>query len=123
MGAHALTRPFSRSFVAGLTFLLAATSAGAGSAPDPARQAQLAHWLRDDCGACHGMTLKGGLGTPLTAEALAGKPPEGLAQTILRGRPGTAMPPWAPFLTESEATWLIERLMAGTPPAVAPAPE
>ncbi len=110
---------FGRFIVAGLTILLAATSASAGPAPDPARRAQLAHWLRDDCGACHGMTLKGGLGSPLTAEALADKPLESLVQTVLHGRPGTAMPPWAPFVTESEATWLIEQLVAGTPPAVA----
>ncbi|MDR2851612.1 MAG: cytochrome c [Burkholderiaceae bacterium] len=81
---------------------------------------QIAHWLRDDCGACHGLTLKGGLGLPLTREALAGKPAQSLVQTVLQGRPGTAMPPWAPFLSEREAQWLIEQLQAGTPPAVSP---
>ena len=88
--------------------------------PPPARQAQLAHWLRDDCGACHGMTLRGGLGPPLTPASLAGKPPEGLAATVLYGRPGTAMPPWQPFMTQDEARWLIDRLQAGQPPAVTP---
>jgi cytochrome c55X len=87
-------------------------------APAPPRQAQIAHWLRDDCGACHGMTLKGGLGLPLTREALAGKPPDFLVQTVLHGRPGTAMPPWAPFFTESEVRWLIQQLQAVTPPTV-----
>jgi cytochrome c55X len=89
-------------------------------APPPARQLQIAHWLRDDCGACHGMTLKGGLGLPLTREALAGKPAEFLVQTVLHGRSGTAMPPWAPFLSEPEARWLIQQLQAGTPPRVPP---
>ncbi|MCO4861074.1 cytochrome c [Cupriavidus sp. WGlv3] len=88
--------------------------------PAPARQAQLAHWLRDDCGACHGMTLRGGLGPPLTPASLAGKPPDGLVATVLYGRPGTAMPPWQPFMTQDEARWLIDRLQAGQPPAVTP---
>lgn len=101
--------------------LVAAPAAGiAADAPAPARQAQLAHWLRDDCGACHGMTLRGGLGPPLTRASLAGKPPDGLVATVLYGRPGTAMPPWQPFMTQDEARWLIDRLQAGQPPAVMP---
>lgn len=92
------------------------------AAPPAARQAQLARWLRDDCGACHGMTLQGGLGSPLTAEALAGKPRDGLVATVLQGRPGTAMPPWQPFMTQEEAQWLIDRLQAGKPPPVLPNP-
>ncbi len=95
-------------------------AAGAQAEPSPARQAQLAHWLRDDCGACHGMTLRGGLGPPLTREALAGKPAESLVATVLYGRPGTAMPPWQPFMTQEEAQWLIDRLQAGEPPAAPP---
>jgi len=91
-------------------------------APTVARQAQLARWLRDDCGACHGMTLQGGLGSPLTAQALAGKPRDGLVATVLQGRPGTAMPPWQPFMTQEEAQWLIDRLLAGKPPPVVSAP-
>ncbi|GLC95660.1 hypothetical protein Tamer19_50690 [Cupriavidus sp. TA19] len=102
------------------TLLAAPATAPAQSAPPPVRQAQLAHWLRDDCGACHGMTLRGGLGPPLTHEALADKPPESLVATVLYGRPGTAMPPWQPFMTQDEAQWLIERLRAGDPPAVMP---
>ncbi|HBO78358.1 MAG TPA: cytochrome C55X NirC, partial [Cupriavidus sp.] len=71
--------------------------------PAPARQAELFRLLRDDCGACHGMTLQGGLGSPLTAAALADKPRDGLVATVLQGRPGTAMPPWQPFMTQDEA--------------------
>ena len=103
-----------------LAAVLLTAPAAASAQPTPTRQAQLAHWLRDDCGACHGMTLRGGLGPPLTREALAGKPPESLVATVLYGRPGTAMPPWHPFMTQDEAQWLIERLRAGTPPTVMP---
>ncbi|SCU75092.1 Cytochrome c, nitrite reductase associated (NirC) (fragment) [Cupriavidus necator] len=39
---------------------------------------------------------------------------------MLYGRPGTAMPPWQPFMTQDEAQWLIDRLQAGKPPAASP---
>ena len=81
--------------------------------PEPARRSELALLVRHDCGSCHGLTLKGGLGPALTREALAGKPPEGLRATILYGRPGTPMPPWRGFLTETEAGWRVEVLMQG----------
>lgn len=79
------------------------------------RDAELVHLVRQDCGACHGMTLQGGLGTPLTRQALADKPVEGLIATILYGRPGTAMPPWKSLLTEDEAHWIATRLIEGFP--------
>ncbi|SCK19339.1 cytochrome c [Vogesella sp. LIG4] len=85
-------------------------------APAPARTAELQHLLRQDCGACHGMTLQGGLGSPLTAAALAGKPADSLVATLLDGRPGTAMPPWRPFISEDEARWLIRQLQQGSAP-------
>lgn len=75
-----------------------------------ARQRQLTELLANDCGACHGLTRRGGLGSPLTADALRDKDDEGLALTILDGRPGTPMPPWRPFISESEARWLVELL-------------
>lgn len=84
--------------------------------PSEARQRELLHLLKQDCGACHGMTLQGGLGTPLTAEALRDKPVDSLVATILGGRPGTAMPPWKPFMSEQEARWLVELLQAGQRP-------
>ena len=90
-----------------------AALAGAASAQTPARLAELMALLRNDCGACHGMTRKGGLGSPLTPEALRGKPEDSLVATILEGRPGTAMPPWKPFMTEAEARWLVGTLKEG----------
>ncbi|WP_297528211.1 c-type cytochrome [Thiohalobacter sp.] len=82
-------------------------------APDAARQAALRTLVAQDCGSCHGLTLKGGLGPALTPDALAGKPDTLLLSTVLDGRPGTAMPPWRPFLSEAEARWIIDQLRAG----------
>jgi cytochrome c55X len=77
------------------------------------RQTQLIHLLRQDCGSCHGMTLKGGLGSPLLPGNLIGKPDELLVDTILNGRPDTAMPPWRGELSPAEAVWLVEQLREG----------
>ena len=101
-----------------MAFLLAAAAfAGAARAAEPpaARRAQLVHMVREDCGSCHGMTLKGGLGPPLLPAALAGKRDAALEATILDGRPGTPMPPWRRFMTEDEARWIVESLKKGFP--------
>jgi cytochrome c55X len=79
----------------------------------PARQAELLRLLTQDCGSCHGLTLRGGLGPALTREALAGKSADMLRAVILHGRPGTPMPPWRPFMNEAEAAWLVKHLQAG----------
>lgn len=109
-------------FAAGLAVLsiaslvaLAAAPDHAGAKPSAARQAELRNLLTQDCGSCHGLTLAGGLGPPLQAHALVGKPVQYLAATILFGRPGTAMPPWRPFLSDSEAIWLANLLKEPTP--------
>jgi cytochrome c55X len=81
--------------------------------PGSARRAALTRLVLHDCGSCHGLTLKGGLGPALTPTALAGKAPEWLRATILDGRPGTPMPPWRGYLTEAEADWLVRALQRG----------
>ena len=93
--------------------ILAALLAAPAPASDlpPERIAELERLVRQDCGSCHGMTLKGGLGSDLRAESLAGAAPESLAAIILDGVPGTAMPPWRPLLTEGEALWIAEYLL------------
>ncbi len=78
--------------------------------PYMARQQALNHLLKNDCGACHGLTLQGGMGPSLLADALNGKPDDFLVDTILNGRKGTAMPPWKPFMNEAEARWLVQEL-------------
>lgn len=77
------------------------------------RQQELKHLLKHDCGSCHGMSLKGGLGPALLPEALAGKPDELLFVTIQHGRPGTPMPPWKSQLSEQDIHWLIQQLRKG----------
>jgi len=77
------------------------------------RKAQLTHIVKQDCGSCHGMTLKGGLGPALLPENLQDKPTLFLQNTILYGRTGTAMPPWKTLLTEQEALWISHQLKAG----------
>lgn len=77
------------------------------------RQEELIHFIRHDCGSCHGMTLKGGLGPPLTKDALQDKSHDFLFNTIMLGRQHTAMPPWNTILTEEEITWVVRRLQDG----------
>ncbi len=92
-----------------LIALVLSTSAMANE-PNPQRQQALQNMLAHDCGSCHGLTLKGGLGPSLLANALLNKTDEFLVNTILEGRKGTAMPPWKPFLTRQEALWIVEKL-------------
>jgi cytochrome c55X len=82
----------------------------AAETPSAARQDELRNLLFQDCGACHGMRLTGGLGPALTHRALQGKPRELLIATISDGRPGTPMPPWKPLLSESDIAWLVDYL-------------
>lgn len=79
----------------------------------PARQNELLYFLKHDCGSCHGITLKGGLGPSLLPQALKNKPKELLITTILEGRENTAMPPWKPMLSYDDAQWLAEQLKDG----------
>ncbi|HAJ91230.1 MAG TPA: hypothetical protein DCO71_01180 [Gammaproteobacteria bacterium] len=83
------------------------------AALDTARQAELLYLLKHDCGSCHGMTRKGGLGPPLLPENLRDRPPMFMENTVLDGRPGTPMPPWRGLLTEQEVRWLVEAIRRG----------
>lgn len=93
-----------------------AAASAAAEAPLPAaRRAELVTLVRQDCGSCHGLTLKGGLGPALLPQALKDKPIDSLKATILQGRPGSAMPPWQRFLSEAEAEWIVVQLQKGFP--------
>jgi cytochrome c55X len=85
--------------------------------PDAGRRGELVSLVRQDCGSCHGLTLKGGLGPALLPQALKDKPATALKATIMQGRPGTAMPPWRDFLTDDEADWIVANLQKGFPDA------
>lgn len=87
-----------------------------GSAPTAERRSALVHLLRHDCGSCHGLTLRGGLGPPLLPATLAGRDREALVVTVLEGRPGTPMPPWKHELAEAEVRFLVDLLVEGRVP-------
>lgn len=98
-----------------LAALAVTAAATAAAEPTPARRAALIELVRQDCGACHGLTLKGGLGPSLEPAALAARDAEQMAYVILNGRRGTAMPPWRGFLSEAEAKWIADALKQGFP--------
>lgn len=78
-----------------------------------ADQARLVNLVLQDCGSCHGMTLRGGLGPPLRPEQLADLPVEAIAAIIRDGVPDTAMPPWKPLLSAEEIHWISQQLKSG----------
>ena len=92
---------------------MGSTATFAAKVPGETRKSELLHLLKHDCGSCHGLALKGGLGPALTAWALDNKPALYLVDTILAGRPGTPMPPWKAMLSRQDATWLVDVLLKG----------
>jgi len=94
----------------------AMVSAGASVwEPSPARQAELYNLVVQDCGSCHGLTMKGGLGSALLPKNLEGKDAEVLVEIVLDGLPGTPMPPWRSQFQNGEARWIIDQLKKGLP--------
>lgn len=91
-------------------FLVLAVPAQASGTPDAQALERL---VVQDCGSCHGLTLKGGLGPDIRPETLESYDPEVLQGVILDGVPGTAMPPWRPLLSEAEAAWIADFLLTG----------
>lgn len=84
---------------------------GAVAEITPERASELEHLVKQDCGSCHGLRLTGGLGNPITPEAMAGRPAGDIAGIVLDGLPGTAMPPWRPLLSEDDAMWIANYLL------------
>lgn len=99
----------SARFLICLSLLLPLTAvAGDGEAsPDAERLETL---LYQDCGSCHGMTLRGGLGPALPRDRMQALSPEALTHIIRHGIPGTAMPGWQALLSEAEARWIADHL-------------
>jgi cytochrome c55X len=108
-----LTRHYKAVCLIGFFILLASREASAADQPLPSRQTALMTLLKHDCGSCHGLTMKGGLGPPLLPNTLTGKDTDALAAIILDGVPGKPMPPWRSELQPEEARWLVDRLREG----------
>lgn len=100
-----------KTLTAAILLLLAITLPAAAEVVGAERAEQLEHLVIQDCGSCHGLTRKGGLGSPLTPEALEGQDRELIATVILDGVPNTAMPPWRPLMSEAEAYWIADYLL------------
>ncbi|WP_018719587.1 c-type cytochrome [Arhodomonas aquaeolei] len=81
--------------------------------PAALRGRSLGSIVREDCGACHGLRLTGGLGPDITASALSGRDVGALAATIEHGRPGTAMPPFGPLFSPAEIRAIARGLKSG----------
>ncbi len=99
----------------GVTFLLAATLPTHAELTKD-RQRELQRLLTQDCGSCHGLTMKGGLGSPLLPESLKDKPDIYLKTVILEGMPGKPMPPWRGLLSEEDVDHLIALMRKGPNP-------
>lgn len=97
--------------VALLSGLLIAPAAAVGT--EEVEEARLANLVIQDCGSCHGLTLRGGLGPSLRPESLERLPVEAIAAIIREGVPGSAMPPWKPLLTPEEIHWISRQLKSG----------
>ena len=100
-------------FFPALAFLPAMAATATPVSPERGRE--LVYLVRQDCGSCHGMTLKGGLGKPLLPANIEETPAEVLAAIILDGIPDTPMPPWRGLLSEDEALWIARALKKGLP--------
>lgn len=87
--------------------------AGAAEAGESGSRDALVNLVHQDCGSCHGLTLKGGLGPDIRPESLAHYDTETLTTIVLDGIPGTPMPPWRPLISEADARTIAEYLLQG----------
>ncbi|SEK02792.1 cytochrome c55X [Cribrihabitans marinus] len=113
--AERRNRPPRRGWLLRALTVMVTSLAGAAFAADPEAPAPDAEALKrlvhQDCGSCHGLTLRGGLGPDLRAETLQHYDTEVLTGVILDGIPDTAMPPWRPLMNEAEAEWVARYLL------------
>lgn len=93
--------------------LVIAVPLAASDSVSSGRQMELRNLLVQDCGSCHGLTMRGGLGPALLPDTLSGKSAETISAVIMNGRPGSAMPPWRSLLSPAEAQWMAEILLSG----------
>jgi cytochrome c55X len=74
---------------------------------------ELIYIVKHDCGSCHGMTLKGGLGPSLLSDKLKNVPLDSIIDSISNGRVGTAMPGWKKLLNSEDIKIIAEILKEG----------
>ncbi len=80
-----------------------------------ARKQELENFVVQDCGSCHGLTFKGGLGSAFSKKKLNAIPTEALYTIIDKGIEGTPMPAWGPLLSSEEIYWIIAYLRRVSP--------
>ncbi len=102
----------TRSIWLALSLIVAAPLVASDSIPG-SRQLELSNILVQDCGSCHGLTMRGGRGPALLPDVLQGKSAGYSSTVILNGRPGSAMPAWRSLLTPTEARWMADMLLRG----------
>ncbi len=103
-------RPY-RSWIGRAALVAALAAGGAATASEPLDPVALKRLVHQDCGSCHGLTLKGGLGPDLRPQTIEHYDVDILKSVILDGIPDTAMPPWRPLMTEAEADWVARYLL------------
>jgi cytochrome c55X len=109
--AQQMSRTVFRSILT--TLLLLPLYALAAEPLSEQRKEEIGQIVQQDCGSCHGLTLKGGLGPNLDPARLAQYPDGFLKVTILHGRPGTPMPPWGPLFSGDEIHYIATQLRSG----------
>jgi nitrite reductase (NO-forming)/hydroxylamine reductase len=63
-----------------------------------------------ECQGCHGPKHQGGVGSDIRPAVVKPKNAQMLAETILNGRPGTAMPPFKEIFSKNEAATMVDYL-------------
>jgi cytochrome c oxidase subunit 2 len=93
------------------TAWVALRTSGAPSGAEGTVQGKpIAEFYQNTCSPCHGQQRQGGIGLPLTPEALT-QPDDFYFDTIKNGRAGTVMPAWGDAgLTDEEIRTLVEFL-------------
>ncbi len=87
--------------VAALSFVSAGLFAGTSNM-------NVEKMFEKECQGCHGPNHEGGVGADLRPNAIARKNSQMLAETILNGRPGTAMPQFKEKFSKADADKMVD---------------
>ncbi|WP_456431431.1 cytochrome D1 domain-containing protein [Nitratifractor sp.] len=96
----------SHAFAYAAALSLAVSCAQAGTS-----KMDFAKVYEKECQGCHGPIHQGGVGADLRPKALKKKNKQMLVDTILEGRPGTAMPSWKSKFSREDAAGMVDWLM------------